>query len=267
MGGNTHSDSISVSNTSGTYYPTSGKFYGKGGTVSWKRTGLSDDVYAELKKYNIDCKSGGYTSDSATFHNTKYFDKPQLGKLTDKIMSENGEVTYPRFDTYAKRLEMKSMIKDVLYDGGFSMRGAQFVGSGDANNPARVVFKRNNQRFLEVAARNFTMTADKITADNAEIKFLMDKDSISHPSCNFKYLADQRKVSLIRTEEGIQKTPFSDTYHKLDMYFEELTWKIDSPKIDIGFLAANLQGQAYSNHKIFLPQQDLKALKMWVLQM
>ncbi|MBS1648002.1 MAG: hypothetical protein JST67_11740 [Bacteroidetes bacterium] len=251
MGGNTHDDSISVLTTNGTYYPTSGRFYGKGGRVSWKRTGLSDEVYAELKKYTIDCKSGSYSSDSATFHNTQYFDKPQLGRLTDKIISENGTLTYPRFDTYAKRLEMKSVIKDVLYDGGFSMRGSQFVGSGDANNPARVVFKRSNQRFLEVAARNFTMTSEKITANNAQIKFIFDKDSISHPACNFKYMADQRKVSLIRTEEGIQKTPFSDTYHKLDMYFEELTWKIDSPKIDIGFLAANLQGQAYLESQDF----------------
>ena len=250
-GGNQRSDSITIENTSGNYYPTSGHFYGKGGVVSWKRTGLGADVYADVKKYNIDCKLGAYISDSAVFHDVQYFDKPQIGRLSDKIISENGKATYPRFDTYTKRLEIKSVIKDVLYDGGFSMRGAQFVGSGDATNPARVIFKRNNQRFLEVSARNFTMSADKITSDNAEIKFILDKDSITHPACDFKYLADQRKVSLIRTEQGIQKTPFSNTFHKLDMYFEELVWKIDSPKIDLGFLAANLQGQAYFESQDF----------------
>ena len=49
-GSNLRDDSISIESTSGTYYPTSGRFYGKGGTVSWKRTGLSSDVYAEIKR-------------------------------------------------------------------------------------------------------------------------------------------------------------------------------------------------------------------------
>ena len=260
-GSNPRGDSINIENTSGTYYPTSGHFYGKGGLVSWKRTGLAGDVFADVKKYNIDCKSGGYVTDSAIFHNTQYFDKPQTGRLTDKIISENGKPTYPRFDTYTKRLEIKGVIKDVFYDGGFSMRGAQFVGSGDVSNPAKVVFKRNNQRFLEVSARNFIMATDKITADNAAVKFYLDKDSISHPACDFKYLADQRKVSLVRNEQGIQKTPFYDSYHKLDMYFEELVWKIDSPKIDIGFLAANFQGQAYFESQDFFTAERYDAIK------
>ncbi|HXB38893.1 MAG TPA: hypothetical protein VNZ49_00030 [Bacteroidia bacterium] len=261
-GRNPRFDSIAIENTSGTYYPTSGKFYGKGGKVSWKRTGLGDDVYATIKKYTIDCKTGAYVSDSVLFYDPQYFDKPQKGRLNDKIISQNdGKLTYPRFDTYTKRLEIKSIIKDVYYDGGFSMRGPQFVGSGDVKNPAKIIIKRNNQRFLEVSARNFTMNSEKITSENAAVKFYLEKDSMYHPGCNFKYLADQRKVSLIRTDEGLQKTPFSDSYHKVDMYFEELTWKIDSPKIDIGFLAANLQGQAYFESQDFFTMDRFSAIK------
>lgn len=261
-GRNPRFDSISVEKTSGTYYPSSGRFYGKGGRVSWKRTGLNDDVYAEIKKYNIDCKTGGYASDSVTFYHPQYFDKPQKGKLTDKIISQNdGKLTYPRFDSYAKRIEIKSIIKDVYYDGGFSMRGPAFAGSGDVKTPAKILIKRSNQRFLEVAARNFTMDAEKITADNAAVKFYLDKDSIYHPVCNFKYMAEQRKVSVLRTGEGLQKSPFNDSYHKVDMYFEELTWKIDSPKIDMGFLAANFQGQAYFESLDFFTMDRFTAIK------
>lgn len=261
-GRNPRFDSISIENTSGTYYPTSGRFYGKAGKVSWKRTGLGDEVYATIRKYNIDCKTGAYTSDSVTFYHPQYFDKPQKGKLSDKIITQNdGKMTYPRFDSYAKRLEIKSVIKDVFYDGGFAMRGPAFVGSGDVKNPARILIKRNNQRFLEVGARNFTMNADKITADNASVKIWLEKDSIFHPACNFKYLADQRKVSVLRTGEGIQKTPFTDSYHKVDMYFEELTWKIDSPKVDIGFLTANLQGQAYFESLDFFTMDRFMAIR------
>lgn len=262
LGRNPRTDSVSIEKTSGTYYPSSGRFYGVGGKVSWKRTGLSDDVFALLRKYIIDCKSGAYATDSVLFTNHQYFDKPQLGKLYDKIITQNdGILTYPRFESYAKRLEIKSVIKDVYYDGGFSMRGPSFVGSGDLSNPARVVFKRGGQNFLEVSSKNFTMSADKITSDNASIKFILEKDSICHPWLNFKYLADQRKVSLIRTDAGIQKTPFSDSYHKVDMYFEELTWKVDSPKIDIGFLAANLQGQAFFESQDFFTMERFMAIR------
>ncbi|MFL5754176.1 MAG: hypothetical protein ACJ76F_12260, partial [Bacteroidia bacterium] len=123
--------------------------------------------------------------------------------------------------------------------------------SGDNKNPARIQFRRNGQLFLQLSARNFAMSADKITSDNASVKFYLEKDSIIHPGLSFKYLADQRKVSLIRTEDGLQKTPYYNSYHKIDMYFEELVWKIDSPKVDLGFLAGNFQGQAYFESQDF----------------
>ncbi|HEX7415463.1 MAG TPA: hypothetical protein VF411_15590, partial [Bacteroidia bacterium] len=48
---------------------------------------------------------------------------------------------------------------------------------------------------------------------------------------------------------------------KLDMYFEELIWKIDSPKIDIGFLAANFQGQAFFESQDFFTAERFDAIK------
>lgn len=252
IGKNPRTDSISIDNTQGTYYPSSGRFYGKGGKVSWKRTGLPEDIYAELKKYTIDCKTGGYSSDSAVFYHKNYFDKPQLGKVTDKIVTEAAEnVTFPRFDTYTKRLLVKNVLKDVDYEGGFTMRGPKFVGSGDNKNPARIQFRRNGQLFLQLSARNFAMSVDRITSNNAAVKFFLEKDSIIHPGLSFKYLADQRKVSLIRTDDGLQKTPYYNSFHKIDMYFEELVWKIDSAKVDLGFLAGNFQGQAYFESQDF----------------
>jgi hypothetical protein len=189
--------------------------------------------------------------DSVLFYHPGYFDKPQLGKIIDKVISENKTETYPRFDTYTKRILVKNVLKDVDYEGGFSMRGAKFVGSGDAKNPAKILFRRNGQVFLQLASRNFAMSSDKITAENAAVKFFIDKDTITHPGLSFKYFADTRRVLLIRTDDGMQKAPYYDSYHKIDMYFEELEWKIDSAKIDMGFIANNFQGQAYFESQDF----------------
>ena len=261
VGASPRGDSISINNIQGIYYPTWRKFVGKGGRLSWARTGADNNVYADLVKVSIDCKTGGYISDSATFIGKQYFDKPQKGRITDKIVSENGEPTYPRFDSYSKRLVVKNIYPEVDYDGGFGMRGNKFVGSGSSTNPAKLIFKRNNQRFLEIYSRSFSMTKEKISAKPAGIKFLLDKDSIMHPGLSFVYQVDKKLVTLIRTDDGLEKTPYFNSYHKVDMYFERLDWKIDEPKVDFGFLPNNTQGEAFFESQDFFTRSRLDEIK------
>ncbi len=261
VGASPRGDSISIENIQGIYYPSWGRFIGKGGRLSWKRTGVGDDVYADLIRVNLDCKTGGYTSDSATFVGKQYFDIPQKGRVTDKIVTENGDPTYPRFDSYSKRLVVKNIYPDVDYDGGFGMRGNKFVGSGNTQNPAKLLFKRNNARFLEISARSFSMTKEKINAKPASIKFYLEKDSIIHPGLSFVYQVDKKTITLLRTDDGLEKSPYFNTYHKVDMYFEQLVWKTDEPKIEFNFLPNNTQGEAFFESQDFFSRLRLDAIK------
>lgn len=261
VGASPRGDSISIENIQGIYYPSWGRFVGKGGRLSWKRTGVGDDVYADLIRVNLDCKTGGYSSDSATFVGKQYFDVPQKGKVTDKIVTENGDPTYPRFDSYSKRLVVKNIYPDVDYDGGFGMRGNKFVGSGNAQNPAKLLFKRNNARFLEISARSFSMTKEKINAKPASIKFYLEKDSIIHPGLSFVYQVDKKTITLLRTDDGLEKSPYFNTYHKVDMYFEQLVWKTDEPKIEFNFLPNNTQGEAFFESQDFFSKGRMETIK------
>ena len=261
IGASPRGDSISIEKIQGIYYPTWKKFVGKGGKISWARTGAGSDVYADLNRVTLDCKTGGYTSDSATFVGKQYFDKPQKGRVSDKIMTENGDPTYPRFDSYSKRLVVSNIYPDVDFDGGFGMRGNKFVGSGSSQNPAKIIFKRNNKKFLEIAARSFAMTKEKINAKPAVIKFLLDKDSMMHPGLSFVYQVVNKTVTLLRTDDGLEKSPYYNTYHNMDMYFEQLVWKIDEPKIEFGFLPNNTQGEAFFESADFFNRDRLEAIK------
>jgi len=261
IGMNPRGDSMYVEGVSGVYYPTSGKFYCRGGEVPWSRVGLSDDVRAKLKKFEIDCKTGSYTSDSALFTGKQYFDKPQWGKLHDRIITENNEVTYPRFDSYSKRLLVKNIYPDVDFDGGFGMRGPKFVGYGSAENPAKIILKKNNQKFLEVSARAFAMNKERVASGSAKIKFLLDKDSIVHPGLSFIYEVEKRKVTMIRTEDGLQKTPFYNSFHKVNMFFEQLVWNTEEEKMEFGFLPNNLQGEAFFESENFFTRNRYDQLK------
>lgn len=262
IGANPRGDSIAIEETGGTYYPGSGKFVGKGGKVSWAKAGLDNDVYASLKRFTIDCKIGSYSSDSATFTGKQFFDQPQLGKLTDRIITENNEPSYPGFESYSKRILRKDIYPDVDYEGGFGIRGAKFIGSGRGANMARIIFKYKNTRFLEVSAGAFGMSKDKIAASPAVIKFYLDKDTIYHPGLSFTYQADKRQVTILRGDDGLQKTPILDTYHKYDMYFEQIVWNIDEPMLSFNFLPNNFQGEAYFESSDFYNRDKAEAIKM-----
>ncbi|MFN6038261.1 MAG: hypothetical protein ACK452_07325 [Bacteroidota bacterium] len=262
---NTRNDSVNIEQTKGIFYLTTGRFYGTGGKVTWARVGLSPDVHADIKKYMIECKSGTYAADSVVFYNSKYLDGPQKGRLSDKIVSEGDNPTYPRFDSYSKRLIVKNVAPEVDYEGGFSMRGPKFIGSGEGGEPAKLVFNRNNERMLEVSSNNFSITEDKISSSPAAIKFILinegKRDSIYHPGLSFKYLFLDKKISLVRTDDGIQKTPFYSSFHKMDIHVEEVTWKLDEPKINFAFLPGNLQGEAYFESEDFFTPDRLKFLQ------
>ena len=261
VGVNPRGDSIAVEETNGTFYPTSGRFVGKGGRVSWERCGLDNSVFASLKRYTIDCKTGNYAADSATFVGKQFFDKEQLGRVTDRIMTENGEKTYPRFDSYSKRLLVKDIYPDIDYDGGFGMRGPKFVGSGSAANPARIIFKRDNIKFLEISARAFGMSKDKIVANPGVIKFFLEKDSIYHPGLSFTYQVDKRIVTILRGDDGLQKTPFLNSFHKYDMSFEQIIWQIDDPVLAFNFLPNNFQGEAFFESADFYTREKAESIK------
>lgn len=246
-GNNGKGDSAVIYNTKGVYYPSSGKFIGNGGRVNWIKAGLEESVaYADVKRYEVIVRTGSYSADSSLFYNTLYFGGKSLpGKVMDRVLAEAGEKSsYPRFESFDKRLQIKNLTEGVDFDGGFSMRGERFIGAGGKEGDAYLIFKRNNKNFLFVASQSFNITKDKISTENASITILLDKDSIVHPNLSLKFLVKERRLSLIRSEEGVSRSPFVNSFHAIDMYFEELAWKIDDPLIELRALAGSSQTEA-----------------------
>ncbi len=240
-------DSMWINETKGVFYPTLEKWVGTGGKVDWKRAGLDDNSnYAELKKYNIMFKSSQYIADSVLYYNKIYFERPLLGRLTDKVLTGVNEegFTYPQFDSYSKRFQLKNIYEDVDYDGGFSVKGAKVIGSGDSENPAMVKFYRNKKLFMLAKSKSFIIRTDRISSDRAAIAIYYDKDSIYHPGLQMKFIFKEKELTLIRDEQGIARSPYYDSYHKVDMYFEVLLWKLDQPKIDFRTMQGSSQSEA-----------------------
>ncbi len=241
-------DSMKISNTKGAYYPTENIWVGQGGTVSWERAGLlSDEVFADLGNYRIDTRKAEYTADSVTFENSFYLDAPLIGRLEDKVLANMTpeKATYPRFDSYDKRIRIDNIFPGVNFDGGFSMVGAKFLGKGDRESKAIIEFIRSDTLFLKTGSESFSIRTDRIVSTNAFVRLYFGQDSISHPGLNFKFLQDEKLVTLYKEGKGISSAPYSNSFHNIEMDFEVLNWKTNEPIITLTNLLGGTKTDAF----------------------
>ncbi len=247
-------DSTVILDTKGVYYFTTDRFQGENGKVTWIRSGLDPaKTYAEFGKYQIKTKGSSYDIDSVTFYN-EFFSQPLMGQLTDKIIAGKTEenATYPRFESYYKRLKIQNVVKNVDYDGGFTMAGTRLIGSGTVEEPALLTFYRESKPFLIASGLEFDIKPDRISSPHAAILIHLEKDTISHPDVILLFDRKSRQLDLMRSEEGISKAPFNNTYHKVDMYFESLSWNIDDPLIKMGAAeGSSLRYAAFESNTFF----------------
>ncbi|MBC7411084.1 MAG: hypothetical protein H7331_01350 [Bacteroidia bacterium] len=243
-------DTSTIYNTSGLFYPITDKWIGTSGRVKWTRANFSESqTWADINpntKYKLDFKGSSYKFDSVTYYNTKYFSSPLLGTLEEKCYSaERGDAcNYPKFDSYTKRFKLPNLSQDIDYEGGFSMHGAKFIGSGTKEEKAQIKIKVKGKVFFIAQANGFIIRPEKIVSQRASIIMYNGADSISHPGLVFKLDLKERKVTLIRDEEGKALSPFYDSFHKIDLYPEALYWTIDEPLIEMKTLLGGSSGSA-----------------------
>ncbi|MBL0045262.1 MAG: hypothetical protein IPP33_12975 [Flavobacteriales bacterium] len=236
-------DSAVVRNTSGVYFPTQGIWRGIGGRITWERAGLKTTAtFAEWSHaYQVKVKSSEIEVDSVSF-NDPYFDKALLGRVTDKVLANvtAEKATYPRFESYDRRKKIRDIMEGIDFEGGFSFQGSKLQGYGTREEPAFLTFYKDKQPFIVTSGVVYTIEPDKIVGEGVAVSIRMDKDSISHPSVNVRFRKDKRMLTIIKNEEGLSLAPFYDSFHELDMHFEELRWKQGDPVVEI----SNLQGSS-----------------------
>jgi hypothetical protein len=263
--GKGNGDSVILLNTQVTFYPSLKIAKTKGGKITWERAGFNaQKVYAEVPKSNIILRKPNIEADSVIYTNTDFFSKPLLGKLEDKatINATGDKAVYPRFKSFDKRIVMNNYFENVDFEGGIEMRGAKFLGSGDENLDAQLIFKRNGKRFLVVGTQEMTLKKGLIASNMARVMIFIDKDTISHPAISFRYDNVKKDVMLVRINEGLSRGPFFDTYHKMDMYFEALYWKTDENYFDFKMLPGpGVETNAIFESEDFFDDQRLKEIK------
>ena len=251
-------NSFVIYQASGYYLPFENLWVGDGGKVTWERSNFNtESVYADLGKYNIDMTKSSYKADSVWFFNETYYSEKIFGSLEDKTIPASkspADVTYPRFKSYQNVFIIKDIYPGIDYRGGFSMNGSRFIGSGTVQEPATLDFRNNGKKIFKTSSIGFTFQKESIVSRNAAISIYIEQDSIYHPGLMFKYNVATRTVNLIRDgdTENLSRSPYFNSYHMLDMDFQQLTWQIDNPEMKMGGMSgATLSKATFESSNYF----------------
>lgn len=262
-------DSIIINETSGVYFPAEQKWIGNNGLVTWDKAKFKpSEVNAKLNRYQIDLYKVEYIADSVVFSYGKYFSHPVMGQLSDKVMNvENAEsAIYPEFNSYNKRFYFKDLYENIDYDGGFSIKGAKIIGSGNEKEDAKIIVKKETKVLMEVKSKYFVFRPDRINGINTIVKINLNRDSIYHNDLSFFYFVKTKEVNLLHSDNYSSKSPYYNSYHKVDMDFDQLTWKIDQPWINLTMAKgaaigkARFESQNYFNQTQFDKLQGMDAV-------
>jgi hypothetical protein len=219
-----------IHGTKGTYNYKENEWRGDGGRVDWTRTGLAADVcYADLSRYSAETKFPKFKADSVSFVHTQYFSTPIPGRIEEMLDSpkEPGKYSYPRFRSTQRDFVMKDIMPGVDYSGSFMMNGAKFI-TASSKHPAKLIFNHDGRGRLAVTSMKFTITPEKLTAENAAVSiYVGEEDSISNTGITVRYVPAEKQVVLINDPKRNFYSPYIDTYHQLDIYSESIVWRLE----------------------------------------
>ncbi|MDD2412349.1 MAG: hypothetical protein PHR79_05475 [Bacteroidales bacterium] len=265
--GRASKDSVVIYKTKAYYYPLSREIVAQGGVVNWERAGFDKNkVYAKMKNVRIDTRRASFTADSVLYHNSEFFAKPLLGYFEDKatLIADEDRVTYPRFRSYDYRIRLNNYFENVDFEGGIEMRGARFIGAGDEDNPAFLIFKKDNKDFVVVATENLTLRKSTVSTSSCRAYIFIGQDTIYHSSLEMKYNDEIKELVMYRTNQGLSQAPFFNTFHKLDMYFEAIYWKTDEELMEFKMIQGPGEARAaVFESNDFFDQSRLDKIKQY----
>ncbi len=240
-------DSTEILNATGKFYPGLQFFTGTKGTVTFEKAGYpGGEVYSELNNFYINTTRNNFTSDSALLIHKGYFKEPVTGKLSDQatLFKSPDRANYPRFETYARQFRIENLFKGISYQGGLYFEGANIKGTGTKAHPAMITLTRNDTIFLKLSSGEFLFSKSGLNGLETTVSLFLGRDSLYNSNLGFSFNAETRNVSLFRTSSPTSRSPYFNSFHNVDMYFEYLSWDMDGSKILMSRSRGAAMGQA-----------------------
>lgn len=251
------SDKLRLYNTSGSYYLDTDEWLGTKGRVTWERAGFGpNNIFAEIiSDYSIQFNKAELNVDSVLFTNKDFLAAPIYGSFKDRLSSAKNvddealqNSKFPQFSSFRKDLELGSYLdKTVIFSGGYAMQGAEIIANGTAQSPAAVIIKYKNKQRVVAKSEYFSLREGKITAQESEVVIYSDSGTIFHPKLNFNLNLEKKVLLLTRGKEGLEQAPFFNNDHQVEIYVDQVVWRLELPKIEFDMTGEEAKAIIESN--------------------
>jgi hypothetical protein len=259
----TAGDSIVLRKVSGTAAPLSSRLVATGGQVAW--TIKNNPVTADLGPFDFDLSKAEFTAQPVTLTYPYLLEAPVKGALSYKSLRRKpatGDTGYPRFISLTNDARLKNMGEGIKYQGGVSISGARLLSAALDGSLANIRVSQDGKLRFRAASRSYVLGDSIITASRAAVAmYESDHDSITHPGVELKYLKGKQKLQLLQEQGTYRKTPYSDSYHQVDVRAEMLVWNLREPKIDFSIFTSPKQVSADFESKNFFSNTRYQQLK------
>jgi hypothetical protein len=259
----TGGDSVFVKKVSGTAVPGTNRFVATSGQLVWSiKTNL---VTAELAGFDFDMTKPEFTAQPVTLSYPAVLEAPVKGALSYKSVRRRPgapDTGYPRFISLTNDARIKNLGDNIQYRGGISMAGGRVLSAALDGSLANLMVSLDGKPKFKATSRAYVLGDSVITASRAAVTIYEGtKDSLTHPGTQLKYSKNKQQLKLSR-EEGLYKnTPYSDSYHQMDIRTEALTWNLRQPLIDFAVLSSKNQSSADFESKEFFTNNRYQQLK------
>ena len=259
-------DFIQIKNATGYVDPLELNWYGSHGMVTWERAGMPEsELNAVLGDFMINLKTPGYVADSAKLYYPALFDGIALGRLEDKVtlIQNLQSIDYPKFQSYQSSYRINDFVPGIHYQGGLSVEGANLIGSSVGGDPAELQILANDTLRVRATADRVAMNARFIRAPHSTITIYFGGDSIYHPDLELSFDVAQDLLRLNKSEDFKSQGPYSNSYHNIDMNFDELSWNRGESIMKLQALQGTSVGRAtfesntYFDYGFFMDLQGM----------
>lgn len=232
-----------VKGTTGALLLTKGQFVGNGGTLQWEPK-PGDIATAKLKQFAFDVSKPGFKAEGATLEYPAVLEKPIDGVLDYRALraGTKSRSTYPRFASFTNDARLIKLGDGITYRGGFALAGAKISTNALDNSLSTIALSKDDTLRLRALSNAFQLGDSLISANRAVVVLRgQGPDSITHPGVKFKYAVGRHMATLVRNQGPFRTTPYTDSYHKMEINAELVKWDIRSPYINFAMITAKNQ--------------------------
>lgn len=232
-------DSVQLSGTQGSLMLKDGIFVGSGGKFDWSMAGLPQ-VFCTLGEYNFETRSPRLSAEGVKLTYPEKLTAPVEGvfEFVSKRHKGPENAQYPRFMSFYSNISVKDVGKNLVYKGGFSLMGKRVYSSSVNNRPSTLTYVAEGVTKFKTSGKRYELGDSVIYSPLTQVVIPQNQDSISHPAVQLNYNKNIPMLRLNKHEGGFRGTPYTDTYHKVDITADGLQWDLNGQEVNFYMLNA-----------------------------